>query len=138
MVISDFKLFQEFEKSCGNKYLAVKFIASAARKLGKEKSKYHITESKLIQWVLTGECPYTRAQMEAMYRDPSEDKIDEVLCWISDDAVSNRVRKLYKESIRNRHLIMCEDTNISKSRVDRINILLRMIWFSTGDLEEDN
>ena len=73
MEIADFKAIDELSQKCGNKYLAVKFLAKAARKLGEEKKDYHISESKLLQWVLTGQCPYSDAQLEMRFRNANDD-----------------------------------------------------------------
>ena len=130
MEINDLYLVKELENRCGNRYLAVKFLYSAARKLGKKKKEYHISESKLIQWVISGECPYTDAQLELMRRNTDDDCLNETLSWVSDKEVADRVRMLYRESVRNRRLTYCNDKEVSEGRITRINVLLRMIWYS--------
>lgn len=130
MAISDFEKFNEIEKACGSRYLAVQFVAQSARKLGKENKVYCISESKLIQWVLTGECPYTKAELDK--RKAISENIDNINYYldnVDDEFVCDKVRECYKASIRNRKLTYCKDTNISPGKQSRINILLRMIWY---------
>ena len=59
MLIPDLKLFNEFEKRVGNRYLATTYIAQCARKFSRQLPRY-IIESYLIHWVLTGEDPKKR------------------------------------------------------------------------------
>ena len=131
MVIDDLYNFDKLVEACGNRYLAVMFLSESARKLGEEKKEYHISESKLLQWVLTGHCPYSEAQLELMKEKRSNEGLDTILCWVTDKQVTNEVRFLYKKSVRNHKLTYSNNTNLSASKCDRVNILLRMIWYST-------
>ena len=134
MDLSDLDRMKDLERSCGNRYLAVNFIADAARSLGKQMKDYQIMESKLIEWVIKGKCPYTEQQLDRMKYNASDHTVDSYLEWVSDQSVSNAVRKAYKQSLRNRKLTLCEDSSLSKPRLDRTNILLRMIWFSSHSI----
>ena len=131
MVIDDLYTFEELVKACGNRYLATMFISESARRLGHIKKEYHISESKLIQWVLTGQCPYTDRQLERMKESISDDGLSSMLCWVTDKDVAESVKRLYSESIQRRRLRECADSTMPQGKIDRINILLRMIWYST-------
>lgn len=130
MVLNDIKRFDEFSESCGNRYLAVRTIARWARDLGKDLSEYRISESKLIEIVLNSKY-YSKselAQRKIRYRD---DGIEDVLEWISDNKISNKVIQLYRQSIKERHLLECKDNTFTEGQKSRINVLLRMLWYST-------
>lgn len=130
MNISDLATFQHFENAFGNKYLAVKMLAKICRKLGAEKSDYHISESKLMQWVLTGDCPYSKKEMDIrkLISDNIDD-INEYLSYVDDEEIQETVKLLYKKSVRLHCLQTCTDKCISPGKRSRINILLRMIWY---------
>lgn len=131
MVIDDLYDFDKLVEACGNRYLAVMFISESARKLGQKRKEYRISESKLIQWILTGNCPYTDAQLEIMKERPNDEGLEKILCWVTDEQVVKEVKFLYKRSIHNRKLTYSNSNALSQSRIDRVNILLRMIWYST-------
>ena len=130
MEIKDLYTFTELSKACGNQYLAVKFIAESARKLGSTNKQYHISESKLIEWVLTGRCPYTEWELQRRLHSFSDKALEDTLCWVSDKQICSMVRRYYKKSLRLHHLNICEDATIPQSKIDRVNVLLRMIWYS--------
>lgn len=138
MVIEDTVLFDKLAEQVGNKYAAVKLIASKARRLGKSFKDYRLFEAKLIQWVLTGECPYTEAQMQSKRILNNRDELDEVLCWVSDREVSDEVRRCYIKSIRNKELYTCEREDMSYGKVTRVNVLLRIAWLSNLEEKENN
>ena len=131
MVIDDLYNFDKLVEACGNRYLAVMFLSESARKLGKIKKEYHLFESKLLQWVLTGQCPYTEIQLESMKERHNSEGLDAILCWVADKQVSDEVRFLYKKSIKNRRITYSTNENLSTSKCDRANILLRMVWYSS-------
>ena len=131
MVTEDLYRFEQIANSVGNRYSAVQYIALQARKLGIAKRDYHIFESKLIQWVLTGSCPYTESEMERRRIASDYDGLSALLEWVDDKEVNKEVRTLYSESVRNRRLTYCERTDLSKGKVTRVNILLRMAWYSS-------
>lgn len=130
MELCELEKLKQIEEACGNKYLAIKILSKKTRELGKQNRVYHISESKLLQWILTGECPYSTAELD-LRKMVSEnvDNINEYLAYVDDEEVCDIVRELYKTSIRNRHLTYYTDKSISPGRVSRINILLRMIWY---------
>ena len=136
MVIKELERFQELAESFGNKYLAVKLVSFWARDLGIENKDYHIIESKLIEWVITGKCPYTEKQLERRKVLEDPDGVEEFLCWVSDKRVSDYVKCLYKKSVRCRHLILCQgDNTLTQGQIRRINILIRMLWWFTSTKE---
>lgn len=131
MVIDDLHSFDRLVEACGNKYLAVVFISEAARRLGQQRKEYQISESKLIQWILTGTCPYTDIQLEMRKKPKDDESLNRLLCWVIDKQVADEVRCLYRKSIHEQRLIYSHNASLSQSRIDRVNILLRMIWYST-------
>lgn len=132
MGIPDVMRFNEFAKSVGNRYLATQLISQWARELGKEYKDYYIVESKLLQWVLTGRCPYVESELEARRFYTDHDKAEDFLAWVSDKEVREEVLELYKQSARNHHLLRCDNKSLGESRRARVNILLRMLWYSSS------
>lgn len=132
MAIEDILRFNEFAESVGNRYLASKIIAKWARELGKEYKDYYIVESKLLQWVVTGRCPYVEAELESRKIETDYDRVKDFLSWVMDEEVFEEVISLYKESVRHQHLQRCDNTKMNSSRRSRVNILLRMIWYSSS------
>ncbi len=131
MVINDSKRFDEFAKSCGNRYLAVRVIAKWARDLGEKFSEYNISESKLLEIVLNGKWYYTDAEMAQRRTVSDDDHIQEFLEWTLDDLIVEEVKYLYKKSIQNRGLQLCTNPYLTQGQRSKTNILLRMIWYST-------
>lgn len=130
MVIEDLDRFRLLEEACGSRYLAVRYISNVSRTLGHQNEEYYLSESKLLQWVLTGTCPYSKSKLEyRRYIFEQLDDLDEYLYYVEDKVVYKTVRSLYKQSIRNKKLTYCTDQNITQGQRSRINILLRMIWY---------
>ena len=130
MKMSDLDRFKELEKSCGSRYKAINFISDAARYLGKVNSEYHLSESALLAWVIEGKCPFTQVELDARKAVHTRTSVvDDCLEFVDDAEVAARVRSLYKQSLKAKKLMCCEDDDISPGRVSRINILLRMIWY---------
>lgn len=132
MVIKDLERFEELAKSCGNHYLAIRWISQWARELGSEYSDYQISESKLLEWVVSGKCPYLENQLEARRVICTDDGISDFLEWVMDDEIVDEVKSLYKQSVRKHKLQTCKRTDFNQYRISRTNILLRMIWYSTN------
>lgn len=129
MYSNDITLFNELATKCGNRYLAVKFVSTIARDLGHE-AKGVVIESKLITWALTGKCPYTKDELEYRQQHDSDvAELEDYLCYVSDEAIANQVRKYYKISLRNRHLTLDESNVLDKYYQMRTNIILRMAWY---------
>lgn len=131
MVIKDLDKFNELEQLCGNRYLAVQFIIRCTRQLEKKYLGCGLNTSKLIEWVITGESPYTLQEIEKrrlIWQDTNE--LVEFLCWISDEEVSEEVKKCYKLSLNNHHLTLCCNSKLSEGTRSRVNVLLRMVWFT--------
>lgn len=131
MVIHDLDRFNNIAEACGNRYVAIQLIAKAARSLGQATRHYSISESKLLEWIITGSCPYSQKSLER--RQVFNEKLDDVmdiLCYVTDQIVIDEVTVCYRNSIRHRKLTLCKREDISKHRVNRINILLRMIWYN--------
>ena len=136
MEIREIDRFNELAESCGNRYAAIKLVSKWARDFGIEFKDCHILESRLIQWVITGKCPYVEEELQKRRIVPNEDKINEVLCWVSDKSITNEVRYLYKESVHHRRLLTCNNNKLSKGQISRVNVLLRMTWFYTSNKEK--
>lgn len=130
MVTEDLYRFEHLSEKLGNRYLAVRFISSSARSLGVEKKEYHIAESKLIQWILTGHCPYTEKQLQSRRAVSDDDGVDDFLSWVSDQDIVDEVKSLYKSSVKMHSIVYCKNNKFNQGQIDRINILLRMIWYS--------
>lgn len=126
MLISDLNLFNEFATKVGNRYLATSYISQSARSFAEELPRY-IIESYLIHWVLIGEDPQ---HIRVRIRDDAETRyMNEVLCYVYDKKVVDAVKYMYKNSIKNRHLVYSSNSDLSNSQLDRAKILLRMIWY---------
>ena len=130
MVIDQLNRFNELVKSCGNRYLAIHLVSQWARKLGQDYSKYRLNESDLLEWVIVGKCPYSDFEMAIRYVYHKPTELDQYICYVSDEEVTDEVRKLYAQSINQRKLKLCRNNTLPKHKVIRINILLRMAWFS--------
>ena len=130
MATKDLYRFDELAESCGNRYLAIRFIAKWSRSLGKQYAEYQIIESKLIQWVITGRCPYIESELARRKVRTDDDKIEEFLSLISDKEVVKEVISTYKKSIKHRHLLECRNSSIGNGRNSRANVLLRMMWYT--------
>ena len=130
MVINDSVRFDEFAKSCGNKYLAVRIIARWARDLGEKFSEYSISESKLIEIVLNGKWYYTEYEMMQRRRASDDDHLEEFLDWVLDETIIEEVKYLYQKSVKNRGLQLCTNPYFTSGQRSKTNILLRMLWYS--------
>lgn len=130
MVIEDLNRFAELARSLGNDYLAIKLVSEWSRALGQDNSEYQIAESKLLQWVITGHCPYIESELATRRYRLDPDNIDELLVWVSDEEIANEVRYLYKQSVKHHKLSICQRKDFSNGRKSKTNILLRMIWYS--------
>lgn len=131
MVSKDSKRFKEFSKSCGNTYLAVRILSKWARELGEKFKEYRISESKLIETVLSGKCFYSEYQMLQRKAETDDDRIEDFLSWVLDDDIVEEVKYFYKLSINNKKLTRCTNIAFSDGKRGRINVLLKMIWYST-------
>lgn len=129
MVLNDIKRFNEFADSCVNRYVAVQTIAKWARDLGSELSDYRISESKLIEIILNGKY-YTKGELSQRKRDDDPDHISDILEWAIDEKIVDEVKRLYRLSIKNKRLQSCNNTKFTSGEQSKINILLRMLWYS--------
>ena len=123
--------FNKLADACGSSYAAVRWLSKESRRLGVENSCYHILESKLLTWALTGKCPYTRSQLafrKLAWREHQDD-LEDILEFVSDEDVADLVRSNYSKSVKNRHLTLCDHADLGESRLNRANILLRMAWY---------
>lgn len=126
MLNSDLTLFNEFAHKVGNRYIAVSFIAQAAREFSSKLPAY-IIESYLIHWVLVGEDP---KHIQVKVRDPEDIRyMNDLLCWIDDVDVVSEVNHLYRQSVKLHHLVYSNNMRLTEYQRDRIAILLRMIWY---------
>lgn len=128
MGIQDLSRFNILSEACGSRYVAVRWLAKAARQLGTEYSDYELLESKLLTWLITGQCPYTTYEMDMRKLLRKVDTIDDLLEYVTDEEVEEQVRLFYRKSIRNKRLTLCDNDDLGSSRLSRVNILLRMAW----------
>lgn len=139
MEIRELKCMESIEQALGNKFLSCMIVSELARRLGTSKGyyKYHLSESALIEWVVTGKTHYSKLNLENRIAVTEHiDDIDNVLCWVSDEEIVEEVKSLYKESIRNRKLLTCQRKDFNTYQRDRSNILLRLIWYACSEEEE--
>jgi len=135
-MLEHLNLFKELSSVCGNQYVAINYISSLARKLNTIYRNAHVSESKLITWVLTGNCPYSKEDLEhRLTYDPDIERMNSILCYVNDEEVCEEVRHLYKESLHNKNLTLSCNNNLDTFRRSRANVLLRMIWYDFS--EED-
>ena len=128
--IQSLQRFNELANDIGNRYEAVMLVCQWARQLEQQYSNYHISSSKLIDWVIQGKCPYNNAELLSRRIITRDDEIDNLLEWVGDEEVKKEVKYLYKKSVKHRHLELRDDVNINKYKRSRINIILRMMWYS--------
>lgn len=133
MISNDTIRFKQFAESCGNNYLAIKIISKWTRELGNKFSEYRISESKLLETVLSGKCFYTEYEMMKRRSSNDDDHIEDFLSWVVDDEVVDEVKYMYAKSISIRRLAKCRRDDLTPGQLSRVNILLRMIWYSTGE-----
>lgn len=120
--------FEKLAEACGNRYVAIQWLSRESRKLFEENKDYRILESKMLSWALTGECPYSETQLARRKFVNKLDNVDELLEYVTDEEVEQEVRTFYKASVKNRKLILCDRDDLGRSRLSRVNILLRMAW----------
>ena len=132
MWAKDNLLFEQLADKCGNRYLAVMYVARASRALFRslsEKFSVDLIESHVITWALTGQVP----DIEKLPLRPSDcseiSSILDFLSYVEDEEVKEKVIEQYKKSVKEKHLVYITDRSMSIYRKDRINILLRMIWY---------
>lgn len=129
MEIQHSEQFEKIAKACGNRYTAIKWLARRTRELEEKTKDYHIAESKMITWALTGQCPYSDVQLERRKHLAKVDHLSEILEFVTDKEVKDEVITFYKLSVRQKGLQLCDRVELGSSRLSRINILLRMAWY---------
>lgn len=136
MVIEDFNIFNNYAQSCGNRFEAVNLISRWARNLGGQFNEYRISESKLLSTVLSGKWFYSQSEMERRKIADSLDDVDDFLSWTLDKHIVSEIKRMYSLSIRSKHGLLLSKNNIfSKGELTKINILLRMIWYSEEHIQ---
>ena len=128
---SNLKQFNKLAERCGNRYLAIRYLATIARRHGIQ-SHGTILESKLLTWALTGEQPYSDDMIETRRHiklDSDLADLEDYLCYIDDAEVADRVRICYRESVHNRHLTLDSSNALDYYRQMRVNVILRMMWY---------
>lgn len=128
MGIQDLTRFSILAEACESRYVAVRWLAKASRQLSAEYIDYELLESKLLTWLITGECPYTVYEMDMRKLLKRVDALDDLLEYVTDEEVETQVRLFYKKSIKNKKLTLCDKDDLGSSRLSRVNILLRMAW----------
>lgn len=125
---NEHKLFDELADKCGNRYLAVKYIAKLGRYLNYDVPG-GLLGSQLLTWALTGQQPETKFDFNNYYKVNAELAcLEETLEYVTNDAVKRSVRKSYALSVRHHHLIYHYDDSLDQYEQGRVRILLRMIW----------
>ena len=129
----DGSAFEQLAERCGNRYLATMYVAKQSRALFhalSEKYSVNLIESHVISWALTGEVP----SIAELHLRPSNsyeiDNILDFLCYIEDEEIKKKVIRQYKLSVKSKHLVYIKEKSMNIYQKDRINILLRMIWYN--------
>ena len=130
MVTQHSEQFDKIAKACGNRYKAVRWLARRTLELEEQTKDYHIAESKMITWALTGKCPYSDSQLAMRKHIYEIDNLSEILEFVLDDEISNSVRTFYILSVKNKKLTLCDNYELGENRLERVNILLRMAWYN--------
>lgn len=127
-----FKRFNDLVESCGNRYLAVRLVAQWARGFESQYPDSALMESKLIDWVVTGKCPYSNWELATRHRLDDDDELEELLCGVMDEDIVSEVRKMYKLSVRAGKLLLSTNKQLSVGELTRTNVLLRMVWYTNA------
>ena len=128
-------LFNKLARLCGNRYLAVKYLASQSRDLG-DQYKGVLLESQLLTWALTGIPTYDLKELERRkHYDSDIAQLEDYLCYVDDEEVCDQVRKYYKISLRSKHVILDDSNTLDDYRQMRVNIILRMLWYGLPETE---
>lgn len=126
----DKNLFPLLEEMCGNKFLAIKFLATCARRLASKLPKW-IIESKLITWALTGQEPDVERYVNRDI-DPDIQEVQDMLCYISDPNIQYCVKESYTTSVHNHHLIYVYRGPMSEYEEARVRVLVRILWCTSN------
>lgn len=136
MWIEDKQRFEDLAYKCGNVYLATNYIAKAARQLDSS-LPVHFLESNLLSWALYGHYPPKSAVSARINNsDPDIASLEDYLCYVDDEDVCKSVRECYRKSIQSRHLVYCTNKQLNSYQLERVNIILRMIWYQF-EFQED-
>lgn len=120
--------FQKIEEACGSRYVAIQWVVKETRRLEHLTRHYNIPESKMITWALTGQCPYSKNQLQYRKISKKTDHLDDLLEYVLDEEVKQQVFTFYKLSVKSKRLQLCDRVDLGESRLSRVNILLRMAW----------
>ena len=121
----DCSVFQHLCDICGSKFLAIKFVAEASRKLSGGKYNWSI-ESRLISWVITGEMPPKGIHVGL---DPEIRGIEDFLSYIENRDIRLSVLASYHASVKAHHLLYSYVPDLSEFEQTRVRVLTRMIWY---------
>ena len=129
MSLSELDQFNELARACGNRYLAVQYIAKASRYLNRTIPE-RVLESKLISWALTGEKPDLSKYTATFYlENPEIADVLYFLDYVEDIRVKKAVIALYRASVNKKHLTYTCDEYIDPAIESRVRVLLRMLWY---------
>ena len=130
----DDKFFQKYIDKCdGNKFQAVRLVASLARSLSK-KYDNKILDSEALTWILTGERPNTIDENGSIKRKSCINNIsfmDDILSCVDDESVCESVRYSISESNKHKNLVYFYKGVPDECRQARVRVLVRMIWYNT-------
>ena len=124
------KQMSELVRSTGSVYAAAMFAAYDAKELQK-KAYYTISESKALEWSISGEPPRDleaklkqRLKLEGL---GESDRLDEILSTIDEDSLRVAVLNSYRASKRSNRLVYDYNGISNKDMRARVRILTRMI-----------
>lgn len=132
MWANDHQIFHALEQACGSKFLAVKFIAEASRKLSGSKYNWSI-ESRLVSWVISGEMPPKGIHIGL---DVEIKEIQDFLSYIDDYSIQQCVLDSYRCTVKAHHLVYKYKNNLNEFQQTRVRVLTRMIWYCCIPEEE--
>mgnify|MGYP004655945107 FL=1 len=130
----DEKYFQRYVDAChGNRYQAVRCIASLARSLVKQYDN-RILDSEALSWILTGERPDIIDDDGNLKPHKSTiSYMDDILSSVDDDEVVDAVKCSISESKKQENLVYLYNNISDSSRQTRVRVLVRIIWYHTHE-----
>lgn len=122
---SDFGFRKSLESS--NPYIAVKDVASQARKLAKS-CNCKILDSEAVSSIVQGDA-VDIVNKYADYNSEFEAKyISEMFCYVEDKEVCDAVYDSYYESKSQKNLVYIYNSITNADKMARVRILTRILW----------
>ena len=120
-------LFDAILKRTGSRYAAVNEIARLARQKSKEMD-YDIFDSEALEWVLTGEKPYTIIDKEERIRRRRADYMRGILAEVSNPYIITSVLSSLRISAQNGVLCYVYDERLDSKYQARVRVLCNQLY----------